>query len=293
MAKEAGTEARFTLKGWWLEQTPYLCPWAGEGCVIHKHGFPSSDLCLHSHFKSQQRRRILVPSSQQPLLPWPGKVRGRDLLRWGSQYKEIEKERERTNPASLLPSHLGQRCRDGSTYMPCLSTCLSHSEPCENARPQNSHGKRFSVLIGVPQSPNLISSAKRKQSCSQCPVGVGGRQGESPFTGNLSPSPGGPPFSASNSQAPRPTLGFPGGHFLNSFLELLLALGPKPPHLYSHPPQQLPSQITQGFLARSALSAHSKAPEHFLPFSPPAYAPHQSLSVAPIHFPPDRLIFAY
>lgn len=47
------------------------------------------------------------------------------------------------------------------TYMPCLSTCLSHSEPSVNDRPQNSHGKRFS---GGPLSGNIMESGKGKHS---------------------------------------------------------------------------------------------------------------------------------
>lgn len=47
------------------------------------------------------------------------------------------------------------------TYMPCLSTCRSHSEPSVNDRPQNSHGKRFS---GAPLSGNIMGSGKRQHS---------------------------------------------------------------------------------------------------------------------------------
>lgn len=61
-----------------------------------------------------------------------------------------------------------RRSWDGLTYMPCLSTCRSHSEPCENARPQNSHGKRFSVLRAAPRSENLIRSVRREQTCVTC-----------------------------------------------------------------------------------------------------------------------------
>lgn len=48
-----------------------------------------------------------------------------------------------------------------TTYMPCLSTCRSHSEPSVNDRPQNSHGKRFS---GGPLSGNIMESGKGKHS---------------------------------------------------------------------------------------------------------------------------------
>lgn len=47
------------------------------------------------------------------------------------------------------------------TYMPCLSTCRSHSEPSVKDRPQNSHGKRFS---GALLSGNIMGSAKRQHS---------------------------------------------------------------------------------------------------------------------------------
>lgn len=46
-----------------------------------------------------------------------------------------------------------------STYMPCLSTCRSHSEPSVKDRPQNSHGKRFS---GALLSGNIMGSEKRQ-----------------------------------------------------------------------------------------------------------------------------------
>ena len=65
------------------------------------------------------------------------------------------------------------------TYTPCLSTCLSHSEPWENARPQNSHGKRFSVLTAAPRSENLKRSVRRKQACY---LWAGGAEEKSVFT---------------------------------------------------------------------------------------------------------------
>lgn len=54
---------------------------------------------------------------------------------------------------------LAKECKP--TYMPCLSTCRSHSEPSVNDRPQNSHGKRFS---GAPLSGNIMGSGKRQHS---------------------------------------------------------------------------------------------------------------------------------
>lgn len=65
--------------------------------------------------------------------------------------------------------------------MPCLSTCLSHSEPCENARPQNSHGKRFSVLTAAPRSENLIRSVRRKPKCCHLGAPGVGRRDKSTF----------------------------------------------------------------------------------------------------------------
>lgn len=79
-------------------------------------------------------------------------------------------------PGLPATAHFGQkRSRDSATYMPCLSTCLSHSEPCENALPQNSHGKRFSGFIAAPWSENLIRSVRRKQKCYLCAMGIGRR----------------------------------------------------------------------------------------------------------------------
>ena len=72
------------------------------------------------------------------------------------------------------------------TYMPCLSTCLSHSEPWENARPQNSHGKRFSVLIAAPWSENLKRSVRRKQAYY---LWAGGAEEKSIFIRSLLPFP--------------------------------------------------------------------------------------------------------
>lgn len=91
----------------------------------------------------------------------------------GSGYHQGNQKKEPGLPAT---SHLGQKHSwDSTTYMPCLSTCLSHSEPCENARPQNSHGKRFSGLIAAPWSENLIRSVRRKQKRYLCAVGIGRR----------------------------------------------------------------------------------------------------------------------
>ena len=58
---------------------------------------------------------------------------------------------------------LAKECKP--TYMPCLSTCRSHSEPSVKDRPQNSHGKRFS---GTPLSGNIMGSGKRQHSQWKC-----------------------------------------------------------------------------------------------------------------------------
>lgn len=156
-------------------------------------------------------------------------------------------------PALPATSHFSGQVMawDGSTYMPCLSTCLSHSEPCENARPQNSHGKRFSVLIAAPWSENLIRSVRRKQNCYLCAVG-GGRRVKSTFIRK-------PPLL--------PALVKPSVKAISRFLTLSppgfsprgvswLVLknhpwfpGPQPPHASSRP-QLLPSQIIWGFLVQ-------------------------------------------
>lgn len=127
--------------------------------IIHKDDF-SFDLGPGDHFKIQQKRRNLVPDNCLS-------SHARECDTEGSGYRQGNQKKE---PGLSATSHLGPRHSwDGLTYMPCLSTCLSHSEPCENARPQNSHGKRFSVLRAAPRSENLIRSVKREQSVTCAP----------------------------------------------------------------------------------------------------------------------------
>lgn len=123
------------------------------------------------------------------------------------------------------------------TYMPCLSTCLSHSEPWENTRPQNSHGKRFSVLIAAPRSENLIRSVRRKQKCYLC----AGERAEEKSTSIRKPRllPSVPkPFSETNFQIPYSFSYwlFTKGYFLKLSQELFLWFpSPRCPH-FSSPP---------------------------------------------------------
>lgn len=82
---------------------------------------------------------------------------GRQGMGWGNAQR-----------SAVTFSCLAKECKP--TYMPCLSTCRSHSEPSVNDRPQNSHGKRFS---GAPLSGNIMGSGKGSIACEFRSAGAG------------------------------------------------------------------------------------------------------------------------